>query len=79
MRTTLTVENQVDVLLRDLAKKQNRSYKDVINEALLRGIQTLAEAAPPDVYRIEPVETGFLPGVDSGKLNQLSDDIEAGL
>ena len=76
MRTTLTVDDRTDHMLRDLAQKQGKSYKEVVNEALLRGAMFLAENSPEGAYRVEPVSCGFVAGIDAGKLNQLADEIE---
>lgn len=77
MRTTLTIDDTIDAHLRDIARKQNRSYKEVVNEALARGVQQLSVASPPEEYRITPKAFGFQPGVDRKKLNQLYDEQEA--
>lgn len=77
MRTTLTVDDTTDHLLRDLAKQQGKTYKEVINEALLRGAMLLGENPPRLAYRVEPVSSGFSAGIDAGKLNQLVDEVEA--
>jgi len=41
MRTTLTIEDQIDLRLRTVADRQNRSYKDVVNEALAARLNQL--------------------------------------
>ena len=76
MRTTLSVEDGVDDSLRAIAERQGLSYKEVVNEALRRGAELLAENPPQGSYRVEPLVSGFKPGVDTGKLNQLLDELE---
>jgi len=76
MRTTLTVDDEVDGALREIAVRQHRSYKEVVNEALKRGALLLAENPPQGAYQVMPLVSGFQPGVDQGKLNQLSDELE---
>ncbi len=79
MRTTLSLDDSIDGVLRDIAKRQNVSYKEVVNEALRRGAQILAENPPQGSYKVEALTSGFQSGIDTGKLNQLVDELEAGL
>ncbi len=76
MRTTLTIGDTTDSRLRHIAREQNRSYKDVINDALTLGLAQMEvhEAEPP--YRVETFDAALVPGVDRQKLNQLVDEVE---
>ena len=76
MRTTLTIGDEIDARLRKLAREQNRTYKDVVNDALVRGLDHLAVMEPAPKYRVRVKDFGFRPGVDRTKLNQLYDEIE---
>ncbi|NWG53117.1 MAG: CopG family transcriptional regulator [Hydrogenophilaceae bacterium] len=42
MRTTLTIDDDVAVQIERLRKERDASLKDVINEALRRGLQDMA-------------------------------------
>lgn len=77
MRTTLTIDDEVDRRLRKVAKTQNRSYKEVINEALAAGLRRLEVAEPAADYDVRIRKFGLRSGIDRGKLNQLYDDLEA--
>lgn len=79
MRTTLTLDDQIDQELRELAQRTGKSYKEVVNEALRKGAGLLAENLPLGSYSVVPLVSGFQPGVDTGKLNQLADELDAGL
>lgn len=77
MRTTLTLDDDVAEKLRQLAQRSGRSFKDVVNDALRRGLSTGAK--PPGerpAFEVRPHASGFRAGVDIGKLNQLVDDLE---
>ncbi len=76
MRTTLTIEDQIDLRLRTVAERQNRSYKDVVNEALAAGLQQLEVAEPLPEYQVKVQDFGFQAGVDIARLNQLYDELE---
>jgi hypothetical protein len=76
MRTTLTLDPDVAQQLRASMARRQASLKEVVNEALRRG---LAAAAPSSrkPFRVTPHHFGFKPGIDMTKLNQLSDELEA--
>ena len=79
MRTTLTIGDEIDKRLRKIAREQHRSYKDVVNEALLRGIDRLEVTEPRPDYQVRTRDYGFQPGIDRQKLNQLFDELEGGV
>ena len=76
MRTTLTVNDDLDARLRRVAREQNRSYKDVVNEALAQRIEALEVVEPHEQYQVESSAFGLQPGIDAARLNQLYDDLE---
>ena len=76
MRTTLTLEPDIAEHLRAEAALGKQSFKQIVNTALRRGL-SLEEAAPLAPFRVIAHSAAFLPGVDSGKLNQLVDELEA--
>jgi len=76
MRTTLTLEPDIAERLRAEATLGKQSFKQIVNAALRRGLG-LEEAALLPPFRVLPHSAAFLPGVDSGKLNQLVDELEA--
>lgn len=45
MRTTLTLDDDVSALIEALRRKQGARFKDLVNEALRRGLKDMA--APP--------------------------------
>ena len=78
MRTTLTIEDDVDTRLRTIADRQNRSYKDVVNEALSAGLNQMEVSEPAVGYKVRVADFGLKNGIDENKLNQLYDETEAG-
>ena len=76
MRTTLTLDDDLAVRLRELARSRGVSFKEVVNETLRRGlsVQVTGEDAPP--YRVKPFRSPLRPGIDPLRLNQLVDDLE---
>lgn len=76
MRTTLTLEPDIAERLRTEAILGNKSFKALVNGALRRGLG-LASADPEPPFKVIAHSSGFLPGIDPGKLNQLADELEA--
>jgi Ribbon-helix-helix protein, copG family len=59
MRTTLTIDNDVAASLERLRKARDGSLKDLINEALRRGIKEMsARAKPREPFRTRAVDLG---------------------
>lgn len=77
MRTTLTLDDDLARRLKELAKRQGRPFKDVVNEILRRGLSNQEVAEPATPYRVDTFRGGFRAGVDPLKLNQLADELEA--
>ena len=74
MRMTLTLDEDIATALRDRARAQGRSFERVVNEALRRGISiTAREDITP--YKLVPNRSGFAPGMDPLRLNQLGEDL----
>ena len=59
MRTTLTIDEDVAVRLQRLRRSQNRGLKQIINEALRRGLKQMSEEEQPrSNYRTRSVDLG---------------------
>ena len=78
MRTTLTLDDDLAKALARMARREDRSFKDVVNETLRRGLLTGERPAEPvrPAFVVQPEACGFLPGVDPLRLNQLVDEME---
>ena len=77
MRTTLTLEDDLALKLKELARSTDRKFKEVVNDAIRKGL-SLGEPPPADQERfvVRARACGFRAGVDPTKLNQLYDDLE---
>ncbi|MHC1762983.1 MAG: CopG family transcriptional regulator [Verrucomicrobiia bacterium] len=76
MRTTLTLDPDVAERVRQEIASGKRSLKEVINEALRRGLAG-SRRAPRRLFRVTPHTSPYHPGVDRGKLNHVLDELEA--
>lgn len=75
MRTTVDINDAVLRELREIAARDRRAFRAVLEETLLRG---LAEtASQPRAVRIQPFPLGLRPAVAMQSLNQVYDQLEA--
>jgi hypothetical protein len=60
MRTTLTLEDDVAVLVTGVRKTGRGSLKDIVNEALRRGLREMVQPADEqeELYRTPAVDLG---------------------
>lgn len=75
MRTTLTLDPDVARLLEEEAHRQRKPFKQVVNEALRRGLAPRLRGRPAP-YRVRPHKTRLRAGIDAGAFNRLADELE---
>jgi hypothetical protein len=76
MRTTLTLDDDVAALLKEKARRQDRSFRSAVNDALRAGLSRTG-AGRPRRYRLTPASLGGpLPGIDLDKALRLSGTLE---
>ena len=77
MRTTLTLDDDVADFLRAQSRLQHKSFKQVVNEVLRRGMAPGSRRPDRPRFQIRPNHSRLAPGVDPLRLNQLNDQLEA--
>ena len=77
MRTKVTLDPDVEQLLRHATHGSQQNFKEVLNDGLRRGLAHLAPAvaAAPFVVKARPM--GLRADVDPARLHDLADDLEA--
>lgn len=75
MRTTLTLDPDVVRLIEDEVHRVRQPLKQVINDALRRGLTT-GGRPPRTRYRVRPHAARLMPGLERGRLNALADELE---
>lgn len=76
MRTTLTLDDDLADLLKMQSRLQGRSFKQVVNDALRRGMTPGSQGTELPPFRVVPNRSGLVAGVDPLRLNQLNDALE---
>ena len=76
MRTTVTLEKDVERLLRDAMHRSRRSFKQTLNAALRSGLagKTVRAKATRFVVKARPM--GVRAGIDPAGFNKLADEWE---
>ncbi|MEX0669190.1 MAG: ribbon-helix-helix protein, CopG family [Pirellulales bacterium] len=66
MRTTLSLDDDVAARIEQLRHALDKPLKELVNEALRRGLVAMQEPRPPSPYRTRPVDLGRcrLPNLD---------------
>lgn len=76
MRTTLTLDDDLAGLLKQRARELGIPFKEAVNRSLRAGIGEAAARRKP-VPKTISHSFGFKPGIDTDKLGQLADELEA--
>ena len=75
MRTTVTLDPDTEALLRQQMALRRLTFKGALNEAIRRGLRVAAKTGRR-FYRVKPFRSGYQPGVDRLRLNQLAGELE---
>jgi len=75
VRTTLTIDDRIGEALKELARRQGKSFKQVVNEVLRRGLGSeVAESVAE--YRVRSHSLGLRQDIDLTKATQLAAALE---
>jgi hypothetical protein len=77
MRTTVTLDPDVERLLKNEAHARRQSFKIALNEAVRQAFRPRLAPSPrrkPFVVKARPM--GLRPGIDPARLGELSDEME---
>lgn len=75
MRTTITLDPDVAMKVRERVEQSHLTLKEVINETLRAGLKVSAPK-PRRRFVVKPLNLEFRPGIDPNRLNQLLDEME---
>lgn len=75
MRTTLTLDDDVAAKLQDTARKNKRSFKDTVNEAIRLGLAVRKEP-PLEPFKVRASAMGLRPGLNYDNIEELLDQVE---
>lgn len=73
MRTTVTLDPDVEHYIREACRIRGKSFKKVLNESLREALKPPGPACD----LLSPRSLGLQPGIDPRRLSELADDLEA--
>jgi hypothetical protein len=77
MRTTLTLDDDVAAKLRAEARRSGRPFRDVVNDALRRGMLDLRSHPPRQAFRAAVRDLGAVrPGLSLDNVADLIEQVE---
>jgi hypothetical protein len=77
MRTTLTLDDDVAVKLREELKRSGGSFKELVNDVLRTGLSTRHRLQEPRKFKVRARDLGFRPGLRYDDIGDLLEQIEA--
>jgi hypothetical protein len=77
VRTTVTLDRDVERILRETAARTHRPFKKVLNDTLRAGIEQSTGMGPSEPFVLKARPMGLRAGQDPAGFNQLADDLEA--
>ena len=76
MRTTVTLDKDVERLLRAAMHRARRSFKETLNAALRAGLAGPTAPRRPKRFVLNARALGVRPGIDPAGFNRLADELE---
>ena len=77
MRTTVTLDRDLERILRETAVRTHRPFKKVLNDILRAGIEQSTGMEQPEPFVLKARPMGLRAGHDPAGFNKLTDDLEA--
>ena len=71
MKTTITLDTEVEQRLREAMQRQGKSLKEILNEALRRGLGLSQQQ-----FEVKSRPLRLRPGLDPARPSDLDDDLE---
>jgi len=76
MRTTVTLDKDVERMLREAMHRSRQTFKEKLNTALRSGLSGKRARSKRSRFVIKARPMGLREGVDPASLNKLADDLE---
>ena len=76
MRTTVTLDPDVERLLKEEIHRSRQSFKEVLNTAIRRGLRASAPGKKQRPFVVKARSLELRTGIDPARLTELADDLE---
>ena len=75
MRTTVTLDADVEQMIREAMHRGRKSFKETLNEAVRRGLKGQLDVEEP-AFVVRARAMGLRPGIDPAQIRDLDDELE---
>ena len=76
MRTTVTLDPDVEHLLKEKARQSRQSFKQALNNAIRQGLRDESAAVSGKPFRVKARPMRLRAGIDPARLGEVADDLE---
>jgi hypothetical protein len=76
VRTTVTLDPDVERLLKDEIHKTRQSFKEVLNNAIWQGLRPPGPNRKRRSFAVDARPMGLRTGIDPARLAEMADDLE---
>ena len=76
MRTTLTIDDDIAVLVEQEQRRTGDSYKGTVNRLLRRGLMKAREKSATKPFEVTPLFMGVRPGQNYDNIEALLEELE---
>ena len=76
MRTTVTLESDVERLIREKMHRSRKSFKKTLNDAVRQALLSETGQVKKNPFVVEAHSMGNMPGIDPATLSDLDTDLE---
>jgi hypothetical protein len=76
MRTTVTLDKDVEQMLRDAMHRSRKSFKETLNAALRAGLRGRPVRSKRPAFVVRARSMGLRAGIDPAGFNKLADELE---
>jgi hypothetical protein len=76
MRTTVTLDPDVERLLKEKARQSRQSFKQVLNNAIREALRDEPAAAQSKTFKVKARPLRLRAGIDPARLAEVADDLE---
>jgi hypothetical protein len=76
MRTTVTLDGDVERLIREKMHRSRKSFKKTLNDAIRQGLKSPDKPKNAKVFLVKSRPMGLLPGIDPALVRDMDTDLE---
>lgn len=76
MRTTVTIDPDVQQLIRDAMQRTGQGFKSTLNDAVRKGLADVTPTQRENRFVVHPHDMGVQPGIDLANVHDLESELE---